>query len=156
MKKDLYIIGVIGHVEIGKSAFIAAEALSMQEKVAIIGVGDDKYEGKIEYMTTQEIMDKYQVPIETFDVEISGVKYRRIKKEKPSPKYMDLSEILQSDVYTPYLNELSSLSSNRNKLPMPKINIETEFILIQCKKSKLTKREREWVVSQFNKLYQIV
>lgn len=39
--------------------------------------------------------------------------------------------------------------------PNPSVNILEEFKLIQDKKSKLSKRDREWVVSEFYKSYKL-
>lgn len=38
----------------------------------------------------------------------------------------------------------------------PKVNIIDEFKLIQEKKSKLSRNDREWVVFQFNRNFELV
>lgn len=135
MKIDLTKIGIVGHVGLGKTALSHAMAEIIKEGAKTV------------FLHSPEI---------NYDLEINGTKYKRIEKQKTYPRYAELSEILHSDFYEPYINELSYLASNTEKLPMPKVDIVSEFTLIQNKASKLSKRERDWVVSQFNKQFYIV
>lgn len=47
-------------------------------------------------------------------------------------------------------------SSSSGKASPPNVNIITEFELIQQKKSNLSKSQRDWVVSQFNKRFELI
>lgn len=136
MKRDLTKIGIVGHIGLGGSGLKEAIVNAANNNNGIIVIND------------------YKEP--AYDLEISGTKYKRIEKQKSYPRYAELSEILHSDIYELYINELSYLASNTEKLPMPKVDIVSEFTLIQNKASKLSKRERDWVVSQFNKQFYIV
>lgn len=49
-------------------------------------------------------------------------------------------------MFNPYQNKIL-------KGEKPKVNIIQEFELIQQKKSKLSRSEREWVIKQFNKRF---
>lgn len=91
-------------------------------------------------------------------IEINGQMYRPIpeKQVKNVAGRMNILSYLiaMTDMATmydtpPYLNE-------PKKLPPPRINIIEEYGLIQLKKSKLSKRERDWVVGQFESKFEKV
>lgn len=88
-----------------------------------------------------------------YDLEIQGIKYRRLGNTNRQIGSIEqaAAHMLNSNIYTPYFE-----FGQQEKTPMPRVHIEAEFKLIQNKSSKLSKRERKWVVSEFNKMYQKV
>jgi hypothetical protein len=49
-----------------------------------------------------------------------------------------------------------SIGTSKRERESPKVNIVEEYKLIQEKKSKLPRKDREWVVFQFNRHYELV
>lgn len=73
-------------------------------------------------------------------LEINGVKYREKEKQKP------MSKALMS------LMVMSGIASKEN----PKVDIVKEYGLIQHKRSRLSRSQRDWVVWQFEKNFERV
>jgi hypothetical protein len=130
-EKSLKKIALVGrgHIGVGTLASSIVKILGEDKKMIVLG--------------------DYQEP--TYDLEINGIKYKRIKQK--TKNYTSYRMLAMANMYMPILE---NHYSSRDKLPMPKVNIVEEFKLIQNKLSKLTKREREWVVAQFHKSFYIV
>ena len=79
------------------------------------------------------------------EIEVNGIKYRKREASKPSKGVAKLMIIASM------FGGLKSCSSN-----IEGINIVEEFKLIQEKKSKLSKAQRDSVVYQFNRYYEMV
>lgn len=84
-----------------------------------------------------------------YDIEINGVKY--VEREQQRRRH-DVSLSMAA------LLAIGGLMGNINSYnrPRPQVNIVSEFKLIQDKKSKLCRNDRDWVVYQFNQLYKVV
>lgn len=78
-------------------------------------------------------------------IEINGIKYRKKEPKKLSKSFIKLVSMAQI---------FGGLKLPNNNIE--EINIVEEFKLIQEKKSKLSKRQRDSVVYQFNSYYEIV
>ena len=79
------------------------------------------------------------------EIEINGLKYRKKETRKPSKNFVKLASMAQ------IFGGLKLPNSN-----IEGVNIVDEFRLIQEKKSKLSRKDREWVVFQFNRHYEMV
>lgn len=117
-------------------------------KIAIIGGGS-----LIGRILAGEIADKEGkevvfLPKQEADLFINGVGY--IRKEEPTRRksYAMNMAIATMLMYVP--TTFSKQGSRRSDL---KVDIVNEFELIQQKKSNLSRNGREWVVSQFNKVF---
>lgn len=85
--------------------------------------------------------------------EVNGVRYARIKREKPTPKKTDAKlaswMVAAQAIYDSMIErELKAADT----LPEG-TNIIEEYGLIQLKKSKLSKRQRDQVVHTFERNY---
>lgn len=82
-------------------------------------------------------------------IEINGTVYHKIvKPNKTHPKISPEVAALMMIYGGGLLGTSKRIRSNE-----PEIDIVSEFKLIQHKKSNLSRRQREWVVSQFNSMY---
>lgn len=79
------------------------------------------------------------------EIEINGIKYRKKEIKKPSKNFIRLVSMAQM------FSGLKLQNSN-----IQGVNIVEEFKLIQEKKSKLSKAQRDSVVYQFNRSYEMV
>ena len=79
------------------------------------------------------------------EIEINGLKYRKKETRKPSKNFVKLASMAQ------IFGGLKLPTSN-----IEGVNIVDEFRLIQEKKSKLSKAQRDSVVYQFNRYYEMV
>ena len=79
-----------------------------------------------------------------YDFEINGKKYKRIENKKT--RMPELPPILMMMSLMAGIMEYGG----RRKPEMPSVNIVKEFQLIQQKKSKLSKSQRDRVEQQFN------
>ena len=79
------------------------------------------------------------------EIEINGLKYRQKETKKTSKNFVKLVSMAQ------IFGGLKLPNSN-----IEGVNIVEEFKLIQEKKSKLSRKDREWVVFQFNRHYEMV
>lgn len=90
------------------------------------------------------------------EFEINGIKYQK-KPEPPQRSHRRLPPMLMGMMmmaemaYAPYMGERI-----RKKESHPKVNIIEEYGLIQQKKSKLSRSQREWVVHTFEKNFIVV
>jgi len=82
-----------------------------------------------------------------------------------SPEIQKIVEILDKK-YEPIVIKQDRFKRNLIQMAMmyqgitqrmgPNVDIITEFELIQLKKSKLSKSNRDWVVQEFNKHYKLI
>lgn len=91
--------------------------------------------------------------------EINGVRYARIKKEEPSPKKKTDAKLASwmvaaQAIYTPHVLDSMIDSELKKADVLPEgTNIIEEYGLIQLKKSRLSKRQRDQVVYTFERNY---
>jgi len=79
------------------------------------------------------------------EIEINGLKYRQKETKKPSKNFVKLVSMAQ------IFGGLKLPNSN-----IKGVNIVQEFRLIQEKKSKLSRAQRDSVIYQFNRHYEMV
>lgn len=79
-------------------------------------------------------------------IEINGVQYA----EKEKPKIHVPRRITELEIMALVLSGQGMVGSSRKSTPIPKIDIATEYGLIQQKKSLLSKSQRDWVDHQFH------
>lgn len=82
-------------------------------------------------------------------IEINGVQYSKIEKDKPKTGKKSQMLAMAAMMYGGMFG--SSYEPER-----PNVNIIEEFEKIQNKKSTLPKSQRDWVVNQFNRNYKII
>ena len=85
-------------------------------------------------------------------IEVNGVKYERIIHEKKESKPMSKTLAAAMMMTLPYTMYDGLGGSNYNR-PLPNVDIVEEFGLIEQKKSKLSRWERDQVVRIFNNNY---
>ena len=84
------------------------------------------------------------------ELEINGIRYAEIEKQ-PKPKgtpYVNKMIMLAAMLSSTIENEAGGTPRKR-----PSVDLIKEFELIQQKKSKLSRNDRDWVVFQFNKRF---
>jgi len=81
------------------------------------------------------------------EIEINGIKYQKIEKQpRKNSKAMN-KLIMMSTMF----DDLYGLG--RKIRQRPNVVLEKEYELIQQKKSKLSRNDRDWVVYQFERQY---
>lgn len=79
-------------------------------------------------------------------IEINGEEYLQLEKQNKGSKLSPtVSKVLMMAI------AFSSLNSSNKQKERPEVNIIAEFELIQQKKSKLSRLNRDWVERQFYK-----
>ena len=78
------------------------------------------------------------------EIEVNGIKYRQKETKKPSKNFVKLVSMAQ------IFGGLKLPNSN-----IEGVNIVEEFRLIQEKKSKLSRTQRDSVIYQFNRYYEM-
>lgn len=86
------------------------------------------------------------------EIEINGIKYRQ--KEPPERKPMSKT-LMALMVMSEMANDYGMCGNSKPK-ETPKVNVIKEYELIQNKQSKLTKSQRDWVVRQFEKNFEVI
>lgn len=86
-------------------------------------------------------------------ITINGIEYQPRKNNEYNSKTTTFGIMLAAQVM---LGMSASLNTSGLKAKMPTVSLETEFELIQFKKSKLSKRERDWVERQFHAKYTVI
>ena len=83
------------------------------------------------------------------ELEINGIKYAEIEKQ---PKKQMSSSMARVVVMATMFGAMggNEVSKTRER---PSVDLIKEFELIQQKKSKLPRNDRDWVVFQFNKRF---
>lgn len=79
------------------------------------------------------------------EIEVNGIKYRQKETKKPSKNFVKLVSMAQ------IFGGLKLPNSN-----IQGVNIVEEFRLIQEKKSKLSRKQRDSVIYEFNRYYEMV
>ena len=88
------------------------------------------------------------------ELEINGLKYRQKQQNsQQTSRQSRMSTMLMGMAMM--FGAQGSVGTSRQR-ETPKVNIVEEFKLIQEKKSKLSRKNREWVVFQFNRHYEMV
>lgn len=88
------------------------------------------------------------------EIEINGLKYRQKEQNNQPKKYNKSFAMLYGMAMM--FGMQGSVGTSKKQRETPKVNIVEEFKLIQEKKSKLPRKDREWVVFQFNRYYEMV
>lgn len=138
-------LGFVGAGHVGKTSELSArEAIMYMEHnhEAVVLVSGDR---GITIISTPEMSKNF--------VEINGEKYVEIEKEPTKRMSPRMSAMLAFASHMEHLSFGSSGSGHVRKLPS-NIDIIKEFGLIQQKKSKLSKWERDAVVRAFNRVYE--
>ena len=133
MKKQILIAdcGFIGHADIGKTTLTEKLAMTLNNKVDVIVIDETKPHNSF------EVNGELYVPIETEET-----------KAYHGSRGISKLAAVAAMMYQPYMDLLDS----RYDRKLPKgTDIITEYGLIQQKKSKLSKWERDDVVFKFNK-----
>ncbi len=87
-------------------------------------------------------------------ITINGIQYEQRDLGTPHPNGR-MSRVMLASLMVAAAS-LSGVSNSPGKSPMPVVDLEMEFAFIQAKKSKLSKRERDWVEQQFHRRYKVV
>ena len=89
------------------------------------------------------------------EIDINGLKYRQKEQNnQQTTRQSRMSVILMGMAMM--FGAQGSIGTSKRQRETPKVNIVEEFKLIQEKKSKLSRKDRDWVVFQFNRYYEIV
>lgn len=88
------------------------------------------------------------------EIEINGLKYRQKEQNNQQMARQSRMSVMLMGMAMMFGGQ-GSVGTSR-KRETPKVNIVEEFKLIQEKKSKLPRKDREWVVFQFNRHYEMV
>jgi hypothetical protein len=122
------------------------------KKIAIIGHNNTGL------TTAREIANKCNIPIvvgstdkqaQTMELEINGVRYAEIEKQ---PKKQMSSSMAKAVMMATMFYSIGGNGVSK-KRKRPSVDLIKEFELIQQKKSKLSRNDRDWVVFQFNKRF---
>lgn len=89
------------------------------------------------------------------EIEINGLKYRQKKQNNQHIARNSKMSTVIMGMAMMFIGQ-GSIGTSKRQREAPKVNIVEEFKLIQEKKSKLPRKDREWVVLQFNRHYQMV
>ena len=89
------------------------------------------------------------------EIEINGLKYRqREQNNHQTARQSRMSVMLMGMAMM--VEAQGSVGTSKRQREMQKVNIVEEYKLIQEKKSKLPRKDREWVISQFNRHFELV
>jgi UDP-N-acetylmuramoylalanine-D-glutamate ligase len=122
------------------------------KKIAIIGHNNTGL------TTAREIANKCNIPIvvgstdkqaQTMELEINGVRYAEIEKQPKKQMSSSMAKVLMMATMFGAMGG-NEVSKTRKR---PSVDLIKEFELIQQKKSKLSRNDRDWVVFQFNKRF---
>ena len=86
---------------------------------------------------------------------INGISYEPIPQSKPKRYNTKMASIMAMTSFMYPVIDYGGGSRNK-EYTGPRVDIVEEFKLIQNKQSKLSKRDRDWVVHKFNQLYRVV
>lgn len=87
------------------------------------------------------------------EIEINGLKYRQKEQNNQQTARQSRMSVMGMAMM---FGTQGSVGTSKRQRETPKVNIVEEFKLIQEKKSKLPRKDREWVVFQFNRHYEMV
>ena len=106
----------------------------------------------------KEIANKCNIPIvvgstdkqvQTMELEINGIRYTEIEKQPKKQMSSYMSKVVMMAAMFGAMGG-NKVSKTRKR---PSVDLIKEFELIQQKKSKLSRNDRDWVVFQFNKRF---
>lgn len=83
------------------------------------------------------------------ELEINGIRYAEIEKQPKKQMSRSMTRIMMMATMFGAMGG-SEVSKTRKR---PSVDLIKEFELIQQKKSKLSRNDRDWVVFQFNKRF---
>ena len=89
------------------------------------------------------------------EIEINGLKYRQKEQNNQQTTRQSRMCVMLMGMAMMF-GAQGSIGTSKRQRETPKVNIVEEFKLIQEKKSKLSRKDRDWVVFQFNRYYEIV
>lgn len=89
------------------------------------------------------------------EIDINGLKYRQKEQNNQQTTGQSRMSVILMGMAMMFVAQ-GSIGTSKRQRETPKVNIVEEFKLIQEKKSKLSRKDRDWVVSQFNRYYEIV
>lgn len=89
------------------------------------------------------------------EIDINGLKYRQKEQNNQQTTRQSRMSVLLMGMAMMF-GAQGSIGTSKRQRETPKVNIVEEFKLIQEKKSKLSRKDRDWVVFQFNRYYEIV
>ena len=89
------------------------------------------------------------------EIEINGLKYRQKEQNNQQTARQSRMSVMLMGMAMMFSGQ-GSVGTSKRQRETPKVNIVEEFKLIQENKSKLSRKDREWVVFQFNRLYEMV
>ena len=84
-------------------------------------------------------------------IEINGLEYQQKQKPKKDSRFNSL--IIGASIM---FGAQGSVGTSKIERENPKVNLIEEYKLIQEKKSNLSRRDREWVIFQFNRNYELI
>lgn len=84
------------------------------------------------------------------ELEINGIRYAEIEKQ---PKKQMSSSVAKVVMMATMFSGMTGNGSGGGTRKRPSVDLIKEFELIQQKKSKLSRNDRDWVVFQFNKRF---
>lgn len=89
------------------------------------------------------------------EIEINGLKYRQKEQNNQQTTRKSRMSVMLMGMAMMF-GAQGSIGTSKRQRKTPKVNIVEEFKLIQKKKSKLSRKDRDWVVFKFNRYYEIV
>lgn len=89
------------------------------------------------------------------EIEMNGLKYRQKEQNNQETTRKSRMSVMLMGMAMMF-GAQGSIGTSKRQRETPKVNIVEEFKLIQEKKSKLSRKDRDWVVFQFNRYYEIV
>ena len=89
-------------------------------------------------------------------VRIEGKEYQLIEKDNEKPSLLRNSKFGSMLAMAEMMNDMFYNTPQKKPRERPYVNIIEEFTLIQQKKSKLSRSDREWLVREFNSKFKEV
>ena len=89
------------------------------------------------------------------EIDINGLKYRQKEQNNQQTTRQSRMSVMLMGMAMMF-GAQGSIGTSKRQRKTPKVNIVEEFKLIQKKKSKLSRKDRDWVVFKFNRYYEIV
>jgi hypothetical protein len=89
------------------------------------------------------------------EIEINGLKYQLKEQNKTQiTRFSRVSTMLIGRAMM--FGGQGNVGTSRKQRERPKVNLVSEFELIQNKKSKLSKNDRDWVEFQFHRNFKLI
>ncbi|WP_424002517.1 hypothetical protein [Maribacter sp. IgM3_T14_3] len=124
------------------------------KKIAIIGHNNTGLT-----TTAKALANKCNIPIvigstdkqaQTMELEINGIRYAEIEKQPKKQMSRSMTRVM---MMAAMFDGMAGNGSGGGTRKRPNVDLIKEFELIQQKKSKLPRNDRDWVVFQFNKRF---